>query len=114
MRFFRFSPLAPRGRGHFEGDTGRAPTDLDKPVQVVALLTVFLVVVAGAAQATFDSNEFSSMSDGVWWAVVTVTTVGYGDLYPTDIEGRVIGIALMLLGIGFATPVTATGSACQR
>jgi voltage-gated potassium channel len=76
--------------------------------RVVALLTVFLVVVAGAAQATFDSNEFPSMWDGVWWAVVTVTTVGYGDLYPTDVEGRIIGIALMLLGIGFIAVLTAT------
>jgi voltage-gated potassium channel len=48
------------------------------------------------------------MWDGVWWAVVTVTTVGYGDLYPTDVEGRIIGIALMLLGIGFIAVLTGT------
>jgi len=76
--------------------------------RVMALLTVFLVVVAGAAQATFDTNEFPSMWDGVWWAVVTVTTVGYGDLYPTDVEGRIIGVALMLLGIGFIAVLTGT------
>jgi voltage-gated potassium channel len=76
--------------------------------RVVALLTLFLVVVAGAAQATFDSNEFPSMWDGVWWAVVTVTTVGYGDFYPSDVEGRLIGIAVMLLGIGFISVLTAT------
>jgi len=76
--------------------------------RVVALITLFLVVVAGAAQATFDANEFPSMWDGVWWAIVTVTTVGYGDFYPKDVEGRLIGIAVMLLGIGFISVLTAT------
>jgi voltage-gated potassium channel len=76
--------------------------------RVVALITLFIVVVAGAAQATFNSNEFGSVWDGVWWAVVTVTTVGYGDLYPSDVEGRIIGIVVMLLGIGFLSVLTAT------
>jgi voltage-gated potassium channel len=74
----------------------------------VALLTVFIVVVAGAAQAAFNANEFDSVWDGVWWAVVTVTTVGYGDLYPTDVEGRIIGIIVMFVGIGFISVLTAT------
>ena len=73
-----------------------------------ALVTVFIVVVAGAAQAAFNANEFESVWDGVWWAIVTVTTVGYGDLYPSDVEGRLIGIAVMLAGIGFISVLTAT------
>jgi len=76
--------------------------------RVVALITLFLVVVAGAAQAAFNANEFPSFWDGVWWAVVTVTTVGYGDLVPSDIEGQLIGIAVMLLGLGFMAVLTAT------
>jgi voltage-gated potassium channel len=78
------------------------------PFRFAALLTLFLVVVAGAAQAAFNANEFESVWDGVWWAIVTVTTVGYGDLYPTDVEGRIIGIAVMLAGIGFISVLTAT------
>jgi voltage-gated potassium channel len=76
--------------------------------RVVALLTLFIVVVGGAAQAAVNADEFGSVWDGVWWAVVTVTTVGYGDLYPKDVEGRLIGIVLMLVGIGFLSVLTAT------
>jgi voltage-gated potassium channel len=77
-------------------------------LRLAALLTIFLVVVAGAAEAAFDASEFPTIWDGIWWAVVTVTTVGYGDLYPRDVEGRIIGIIVMLAGIGFLSVLTAT------
>jgi voltage-gated potassium channel len=74
----------------------------------VALITLFLVVIGGAAQATFDAGDFHSVWDGVWWAVVTVTTVGYGDLVPHTVGGRLIGILVMFVGIGFVAVLTAT------
>jgi voltage-gated potassium channel len=77
-------------------------------LRLAALMTVFIVVVAGAAEATFDAGEFKSIWDGVWWAVVTVTTVGYGDVYPKSVAGRLIGVVVMFVGIGFLSVLTAT------
>jgi voltage-gated potassium channel len=76
--------------------------------RVVALATLFLVVVAGAVQATIDRGDFKTYWDGIWWAIVTVTTVGYGDLHPHTVAGRTVAIALMLVGIGFLAVLTAT------
>ncbi|HWQ24635.1 MAG TPA: potassium channel family protein [Gaiellaceae bacterium] len=77
-------------------------------LRLAAILTVAAIVVAAAAQRTFASGEFPTLWDGVWWAVVTVTTVGYGDLVPETVEGRIIGIAVMLVGIGFVSLLTAS------
>jgi voltage-gated potassium channel len=75
--------------------------------RVAAILTVTAIVVAGAAEAAVSAGEFPSLWDGIWWAVVTVTTVGYGDLYPNSVQGRLIGIVLMFVGIGFLSLLTA-------
>ena len=49
-----------------------------------------------------------SIGDAYWWAVVTVTTVGYGDVSPKTTEGRLIAVALMMVGIGVISVFTAT------
>jgi voltage-gated potassium channel len=77
-------------------------------LKIATLVTVAVVVVAGAAQSIFASGEFSSFWDGVWWAIVTITTVGYGDIYPKTTAGRLIGIAVMIVGIAAASVLTAT------
>lgn len=77
-------------------------------LRVAALFTLLIVVVAGAAQATFDTGDFKGIWDGIWWAIVTVTTVGYGDLYPKTVMGRLIGVVVMFVGIGFLSVLTGT------
>jgi len=76
-------------------------------LRVAAILTVTAIVVAGAAESAVSAGEFPRLWDGIWWAVVTVTTVGYGDLYPQTVQGRLIGMVLMFVGIGFLSLLTA-------
>jgi len=59
-----------------------------------------------------DVNEsLATPIDGIWWAVVTATTVGYGDVFPVTPEGRAIGVAVMVLGIALLSVVTASVAA---
>jgi voltage-gated potassium channel len=65
-----------------------------------ALLALVTVLAGGAAFAHAEGAEVSTW-DGVWWAVATMTTVGYGDLYPETDTGRAVAIFVMVVGIGF-------------
>lgn len=59
-----------------------------------------------------DSNQFESIPDGLWWCVVTFTTVGYGDKFPVTWVGRVVAIMMMVTGIFFMSmPLTIVGTA---
>ena len=70
------------------------------------LLALVVIILAGMLGiAYFDSLP---LTDSLWWTIVTITTVGYGDIYPASIGGRVVGVLLMLFGIGFLGLLTAT------
>jgi len=76
------------------------------------VMMVAAVVVIGAAAVVWaveegDGTGIESFTDGLWWAIVTVTTVGYGDLYPSTPVGRATAVVLMLLGIAIFGVVTA-------
>jgi voltage-gated potassium channel len=75
-------------------------------LRVASILTVTAIIVAGAAQQA-ASNDFDTLWDGVWWAIETVSTVGYGDIYPQTVQGRLIALVLMFVGIGFLSLLTA-------
>jgi voltage-gated potassium channel len=55
-----------------------------------------------------DRKDFPSLGGGLWWAVQTVTTVGYGDHVPNTAAGQIVAALVMLLGIGFVTVITAS------
>jgi voltage-gated potassium channel len=77
----------------------------------VALVAVVAVCLGGLGIYSVEGGEnthIQSYGDGLWWAIVTVTTVGYGDISPATTEGRVIASCLMLLGIGVIGAFTAT------
>ena len=58
-----------------------------------------------------DRDNFQSLGDGLWWAIQTLTTVGYGDVVPDDTPGRLIGTIVMINGIAFLTVITAAVTA---
>ena len=76
-------------------------------IRDAAVLALLTVLGGGAAFAAVESHQHLSAWDGVWWAVSTVTTVGYGDISPETDAGRVIALAVMVVGIGFVALITA-------
>ena len=74
---------------------------------VIATVSTTMTLVAGTLMTLIDREQFPSIGSGLWWAAQTVTTVGYGDNVPVSFAGRLLAVALMLLGIGFLTVITA-------
>lgn len=65
--------------------------------------TIFMLIAAFGVfyfEETAQPDKFSSLFDAVWWALATLTTVGYGDIYPITIGGKIIAGFLAILGIG--------------
>lgn len=74
----------------------------------LAGVTLLLTVGSGILVTVLARRDFPTVEDGIWWAIVTLATVGYGDIVPTTTWGRVVGSAVIILGVTFIAFVTAT------
>lgn len=85
-------------------------------ITLKVFLASILLAYIGAVQITItergvEGSNIKSFEDGLWWAVTTVTTVGYGDRFPTTFSGRVLAVGLMLVGISLMGVITASVAA---
>jgi voltage-gated potassium channel len=75
----------------------------------VAALTCFLILAGGGGLALLEpSTVHGGFLDGIWWAIVTASTVGYGDIAPTTLWGRLIAVVMMLAGVGLISTLAAS------
>jgi type VI protein secretion system component VasK len=85
----------------------RGPPSVRAAASVIVTATATVVVVGGIAIRFFDHTEYANVWVGMWWALQTVTTVGYGDVTPAKVSGRLIASFVMLEGIAFVVITTA-------
>ena len=71
--------------------------------QGVAIVTFGIALIAGVLVRLTDPSRFHSVWAGMWWGMETVTTVGYGDIVPTSIPGRLTAVVVMMAGISLIT-----------
>ena len=74
---------------------------------IIVALWLAAVVIWGTVEHLLDKETFPTVWLGMWWALQTVTTVGYGDVVPQDDVGRAIASLLLLGGLAFLSVVTA-------
>ena len=97
-RMLRVAAVASKALPAFQRTVGRGG------VVYVAGISMLSVWLGGGLFYLAEPEAVGSVWNGVWWAVVTITTVGYGDISPATLVGRILGVILMLFGIGlFAT-----------
>lgn len=81
-------------------------------IRDAAVVAGAIVIGGGAAFSAVESSPTNQLTtwDGIWWAMTTVTTVGYGDPAVTTDAGRAIAMLVMLVGIGFVALITAAAA----
>lgn len=116
MRLLRMLRMFKLGRYSESLQTlGRVLRDKKGELYVTVFVLLIMLVIASSlmyfAEHEAQPEAFSSIPSAMWWGVVTLTTVGYGDTYPVTPIGKVLGAFIALLGIGmFALPAGILGS----
>jgi len=89
----------------------RKPLTARRATFIISAYTLLVTLAGGTLEWVLAREDFASFGAALWWAVQTVTTVGYGDIVPSNTEGRLVGVVVMLSGIGFLTVITAAVTA---
>lgn len=84
------------------------PLTARRAARMIAEFTFVATVAGGVTAWLLDHRDFPTLGKGLWWAVQTVTTVGYGDVTPHTTEGKVVATLVMLAGIAFLAVITAS------
>jgi voltage-gated potassium channel len=85
----------------------RKPVTVRSAASVIVSTTALIVLGSGLLMRVLDHREYPNIFIGMWWAIQTVTTVGYGDVTPKAVAGRIVATVVMLEGIAFVAIVTA-------
>jgi voltage-gated potassium channel len=85
----------------------REPPSVRMAAGVIVTATALVVIAGAVLMRVLDHDEYSNVWVGMWWALQTVTTVGYGDVTPHHTAGRIVAAFVMLEGIAFLTIIIA-------
>jgi voltage-gated potassium channel len=85
----------------------REPVSVRNAASLITLSTTLVVLGSGVLMRVLDPDEYPNVGRGLWWAMQTVTTVGYGDVTPEHTAGRIVAAVVMLWGIAFVSILVA-------
>jgi voltage-gated potassium channel len=98
---------ATHGRSRFN-EYARSRINSGKIFPLLAGTLAVLALSAGVIVRLIDHRDFATLGDALWWSIVTLATVGYGDIVPHTTWGRIVGSAVIVLGVTFISVLTAT------
>jgi voltage-gated potassium channel len=81
----------------------REPPSVRIAASVIVTATLLITVAGGVLMHLLDSGEYPNIWIGMWWALQTVTTIGYGDVTPKEPSGRIVASLVMLEGVALLT-----------
>ena len=98
----RRTPLG-RARNRFVTD----PSSARNAIVLIVAVDLGIVLLGGTIIWLLDRQEYEHLTEAFWYTLQTITTVGYGDVTPTEPIGRLVGAVIMMLGIAFLSILTA-------
>jgi len=92
-------------------DMGNQIKEISESILGIFLVIVIISLISGSIIQIVEPETFKTVSDGVWWALITASTVGYGDIYPHTGAGQAVALIVVIFGISLFATLTAAISA---